>query len=221
MEQYRIIEGMNYHYVSDDGNVKSADRVVMTNGGWTQTYYGKVLKPYRNKRRNNYEEVMISEDGSTKHYKIHQLVARAFPEICGEWFDGCEIDHINGITTDNRAINLRVTDKKGNMNNPITKERCSNAWTDERREKSSKRMKDNNPSRLQGAFTEERKKALAVFCRETKSKPVNQYTVDGEFIAQYPSIAEAARAVNGNPGNIATCLSGKQITSYKSKWKYA
>lgn len=221
MEEYRIIEGMSYHYVSDDGNVKSADRVVMTKGGWTQTYYGKVLKPYRNKHRNNYEQVNICEDGVAKNYKVHQLVAKAFPEICGEWFDGCEIDHINGITTDNRAVNLRVTNKKGNMNNPVTKENCSKAWTDERREKISKRMKENNPTRQEGYWTEERRKRVGEFCKLTKSKAVNQYTADGEFIAQYSSVAEAARSVNGSPGNIVSCITGKQITSYKSKWKYA
>lgn len=39
---------------------------------------------------------------------IHRLVAKAFPEICGEWFEGCHIHHKNHIKTDNNAWNLVV-----------------------------------------------------------------------------------------------------------------
>ena len=161
MEEYRKVDGYDYYLVSDLGNVKTVDRVVKTKGGWTQTYYGKVLTKQQNQYRNNYESVTLCENSNKRRFKVHQLVAKAFPEICGEWFDGCEIDHINGITTDNRAINLRVTDKKGNMNNPLTKEKCSKAWTDERRKKCSERMKNNNPVHQEGYWTEERRRAIA------------------------------------------------------------
>lgn len=160
MEEYRKVDGFTYYFVSDLGNVKTVDRVVKTKGGWTQTYYGKVLTKQQNQYRNNYESIILCENSNKRTFKVHQLVAKAFPEICGEWFDGCEIDHINGITTDNRAINLRVTDKKGNMNNPITKEKCSKAWSDERRKKCSERMKNNNPVHQEGYWTEERRKAV-------------------------------------------------------------
>lgn len=54
---------------------------------------------------------------------VHGAVAKAFPEICGEWFEGCEVDHINGVRDDNRAENLRVTDHVGNMNNEGTRKK--------------------------------------------------------------------------------------------------
>lgn len=38
----------------------------------------------------------------------YRLVARAFPEICGEWFEGCEIHHLDENPDNNRADNLRV-----------------------------------------------------------------------------------------------------------------
>ncbi len=39
--------------------------------------------------------------------------------------DGEIVDHINTIKTDNNFSNLRVTDAKGNMNNPLTIEKLS------------------------------------------------------------------------------------------------
>lgn len=50
---------------------------------------------------------------------VHRIVALAFvknpkPEVYKE------VDHIDGNRSNNRADNLRWTDRKGNMNNPIT-----------------------------------------------------------------------------------------------------
>lgn len=38
----------------------------------------------------------------------YRLVAMAFPEICGEWFDGCEVHHLDENANNNSATNLRV-----------------------------------------------------------------------------------------------------------------
>lgn len=66
--------------------------------------------------------------------RIYITIAKLFPEICGEWYEGCEVDHINTNRFDNRAINLRCVSSKENMNNPLTKQHCSNAakqrWKD-------------------------------------------------------------------------------------------
>lgn len=53
---------------------------------------------------------------------IHRLVAKAFTEICGQYVNGLEIDHKNCCRDDNRAENLHLVTRIGNMNNPITKE---------------------------------------------------------------------------------------------------
>jgi hypothetical protein len=48
-----------------------------------------------------------------KRYKAHRV---AWALYYGEWPEG-EIDHINGIRSDNRLINLRVVSHKDNMRN--------------------------------------------------------------------------------------------------------
>ena len=62
-------------------------------------------------------------NGKIKNIFVHRLVAMAFPEICGEWFEGATVDHLNGIKTDNRAVNLKVCTLKENMSNPVTRQK--------------------------------------------------------------------------------------------------
>lgn len=56
--------------------------------------------------------------------------------------------------------------------------------------------------------------------KEVLSKPVLQYTLDNEFIAEYQSISEASRQIGLSNGSINRCLKGKQKTAGGSIWKY-
>ena len=81
-------------YVTEDGRVF----------GPTQ----KERKIQTNPKRQNRKEVNTSKG---KLY-VHILVAKGFPEICGEWFDGCEVHHKDGDVTNNNAANLQIVSKK-------------------------------------------------------------------------------------------------------------
>lgn len=52
------------------------------------------------------------------------------------------------------------------------------------------------------------------------SKPVFQYTLDGELIAEYPSASEAARQINKAKTHISDCCLGKLKSAYGYKWQY-
>lgn len=52
------------------------------------------------------------------------------------------------------------------------------------------------------------------------SKPVAQYDKQGNYITQYDSITEAARAVNGWDENICQCCKGNKKSSSGYLWKY-
>lgn len=78
----------------------------------------KILPVYPPCRTERYPRVFI--DG--KNYRIHLLVAEAFPELVeGERQEGYELDHRNGKTTDARPENLRWVTHKENLNNPETR----------------------------------------------------------------------------------------------------
>ena len=54
----------------------------------------------------------------------------------------------------------------------------------------------------------------------TKSKPVIQYTMDGEFVKEWPSAREAARALGYSQSNISNCCIGKHKQAYGYIWRY-
>ncbi len=91
---------------------------------------GKEMKLYQG--AHGYLYFRGSIDGIAKHISVARCVARAFPEICGEWFDGCEVDHINTLKHDNRAVNLRVVTHNENCLNPITIHNRRKGMTDEK-----------------------------------------------------------------------------------------
>ena len=125
MEIWKDIEGYEGLYqVSNIGRIKSMNRIVNNNGG---TDYRKERVIKQDIDRGGYIQTHLSKDGKVKTLKVHRLVAKAFPEICGEWFDGCEIDHIDGVKNNNKATNLKVCTKSENMRNPLTTIKISNS----------------------------------------------------------------------------------------------
>lgn len=52
-------------------------------------------------------------------------------------------------------------------------------------------------------------------------KAVNQFTKDGEFLATFPSISAAAKAVGIKPAGITECCVGTQKTAAGYKWSYS
>jgi group I intron endonuclease len=54
----------------------------------------------------------------------------------------------------------------------------------------------------------------------TLKKPILQYDLNGNFIAEYESINEAARHLNVRNDGISACLRKKQKSAYNFLWKY-
>ena len=62
---------------------------------------------------------------------------------------------------------------------------------------------------------------LSKVLRERYGVKVNQYTLDGEFIARYNSLVEASQIINGSSRCIGACCRGKVKSSGGYIWKYA
>lgn len=119
-EQWRIVEGTDGLYqVSDLG------RVACTRKGKF-----RIVAAHTNPKGYYYYHQNIK--GKSLLLSLSRAVAKAFPEICGEWFEGCEIDHINTDKGDNRAENLRVVTHLENMNNKLSRLKMSgfDSWED-------------------------------------------------------------------------------------------
>lgn len=56
--------------------------------------------------------------------------------------------------------------------------------------------------------------------RNTTARSVLQFTKDGQYIAEYESMHDAAQSVNGGAGGICSCCKGDFKTAYGYIWRY-
>lgn len=54
-----------------------------------------------------------------------------------------------------------------------------------------------------------------------RSTPVEQYTLDGQYIKTYPSIGQVFRETGFKQGNVHRAMNGKYRQAYGYKWRYA
>lgn len=105
IEEWRTCDLLlNYYLVSDLGRIKNPRT-------------GKILKQQVKKGKMKYSCIRLWFYGKTKkNFSVHRLVAQALPDICGEWFEGCVINHKDCNPLNNSAYNLEVCTQKYNAN---------------------------------------------------------------------------------------------------------
>jgi hypothetical protein len=99
MEFWRTIDGFENYKVSNLGNVKRLDSLVYQSGKFYK-YKGRILKQENVK---GYKRVSLSKGKIIKRFQVHRLVAMCFHI---NFNDKKCVNHINGIKTDNRSVNL-------------------------------------------------------------------------------------------------------------------
>lgn len=104
-----VIGYEGYYEISESGEVWGIERMVVSDKG-LRTIRGKKM----NTRINNdgYVSIALNKNGKTKTTFLHILLAKAFipnPD------NKPEINHINGIKTDNRLENLEWVTHSENM----------------------------------------------------------------------------------------------------------
>ena len=215
-EIWKPVVGLeNYYMVSSLGRVKSLDRYLAMPNGGEKLVKSRITKQYKNP--NGYMFVILGRTHNDRKNKYtHRLVAEAFPEICGEWFEKCEVDHLNTIREDNRAINLKVCTASENANNPLTLKH-------QRDKKIGKKMPIGFGEKISNAM----KGKIHTDCTKDKirkalSKPIIQFTLDGELVRKWDSARDVEKVLNISHSQITACC--KKRKNYKSAsgyiWKY-
>lgn len=156
---------------NDWRNSAEAPGYEVTSDGYVKrTKTGNVLSPSRN--NSGYLTVNVGPKHERIGIAIHRLVARAFVD---GYAPGLDVNHINGVKTDNRAENLEWCSRSRNV-------------------KHSFELGLSKPHRSDNAG----------------AKPIRVRVV--ETGAEYNSLAECARAINGHVPSISLCVNGKQGT---------
>jgi hypothetical protein len=191
IEIWKDIDGYHGVYmVSNFGNVKSLDRKVnqiLSNGKIRiQSYKGIIMKPIVSKF--GYLMIMLN-NGKSKNCSVHRLVAKAFipnPE------NKKEVNHKNGVKTDNRVQNLEWCTHSENIHH----------------------------AHKTGLFINQ-KNGL-----HKKSIAVSQFTIDGKWVRDWPSMSTIYKEIGFDVSAISNCvnsqtktLCGKKRTSYGFIWK--
>lgn len=104
------------YQVSNCGRVRSIDRIVDKNDGRSQFYKGKLISPFKGTTC-SYLSIALSKNNEVKKFLIHRLVAMSFLGLQPN--SDLEVNHKNGIKTDNRVDNLEVVSHQANIEHSI------------------------------------------------------------------------------------------------------
>lgn len=194
MEEWRNVPGFNGKYQID----------ISTKEGRCRTIFKNHIRELSNNpsKYTGYIIWHLRNNGKETCQQAARWIAITYPELVqNEYFEGAEIDHIDTNTLNNQPSNLRWVDRAGQMNNPITLNRLREVMkTDEYKSKLHKVLTNNSKI----------------------SHPVEQYTLNGVYIAEYPSIKEAERQTGIACGQIGACCRRKPHynTAGGFIWKY-
>lgn len=112
IEVWKDVKGYEGLYeVSSLGRVRSIERKVKHWRGGLRIKKAKIKQPF--KSNCGYVMVGIYKDGTQTNFLVHRLVGKAFipnPE------NKEQVNHINGIKTDNRVENLEWNTRSENIN---------------------------------------------------------------------------------------------------------
>lgn len=191
MEQeiWKDIKGYEGLYqVSNLGRVKSVDRMVYRSSTPQRVKGGIISQGLLN---TGYKVVSLWYKKKRNAFTIHRLVANAFLQVQ----EGKnEVDHINGIRTDNRVDNLRWCSRKENVNFPIARDKY--ILSNKKRVENIRKTK------------------------EEKSLNVAQLTTDGFIVKIWESVKKASESLGILTSGIYASCVGSKITAGGFKWMY-
>lgn len=192
MEQeiWKSIDGFGGTFeASTLGRIRSIERIVIYKNGRKHKYPSCILSSTI--APNGYRIVNLAFSGDCKSSSVHRLIAKTFipnPE------NKYTVNHINGIKTDNRLVNLEWMTQSENQYHALS----LGLWTS----------------------TKGRKNLGVTGKNHGASRRVRQSDLFGNEIKIWDSISEAERGVGISHSCIIGCCKKQRNTSKGFKWEY-
>lgn len=202
-EIWKPIKGFEEkYYISNKGNVLAKN--------YGRSGKSKLLKTTLS--TTGYLKVELYTGSKRKSYRLHRLIAEAFiPNPQNKQF----IDHINTIKTDNRIENLRWVTRSENMNNILTRKKCS---------ESAKKRKISQETRQKLSYaTKHRKNAEEILRKlhEASAKAHRKKVICIETGIIYESAREASKCTGASYKSISRVCLGQRKSTKGFRWKFA
>lgn len=169
----------------------------ISDSGEVRNSKGQIRKQTLNK--NGYLYVNLCKGGKVHNYPVHRLVALAFVETADEKLT---VNHKNEIKTDNRACNLEWMTLDDNL-------RYGNHF---------QRAKNSRKGKLTGSSHFNYGK-LGAASHTHKGKVVGVSVDDPDKVVEFPTAADAARALKISSGQLCDTLKGRYKTCGGYYWR--
>lgn len=210
-----IPEYEGLYQISNYGRVQSLERVIEYVDGRKRICKNKMLKQRVNE---GYLEVVLSKNKTSKHIKIHRLLALTFLEntnnypIVNHKTENKDFNFVAIVNSEIISSSIEWCTQLHNMNFGSLKERQS----------------ENNKGEKNGMYgkhhSKETKEKYSIMFKGKpnykKRKPILQYTLDGEFVKEWVSGKEIYQTLGFSQGNISSCCSGVLKSAYEFIWKF-
>lgn len=185
---------------------------------WGDYDNGKYRKPIFNKKGYSIKHY---RDKNGKLISLLEHIAK-WEYFNGEIPEGIEIDHIipvkNGGT--NKLSNLRLVTRKGNMNNPFTKENLSEAKKGNQWNKGIKQSEEQIRKRAEKIKGKKHPLESVLRSANAHKKAIVQLSKENVFIKYWDSAADASRELGVSEEGIGRVCNNKLKTSGGFIWKY-
>lgn len=163
-------------------SIKGKPLIDVNEQGIFYSYRNRDIKKLKLNREKNpyYCWCDLDESGKLTTYYAHIEVAKAFPEICGVWFDGCEVHHKDGNALNNEASNLIVCTKEQH----IEFHRKKNVIKEERRNLVKERI-ESKKKYVEEALRNKSDYTFHYYCKESR---VDEYGYSPIILVVYSKI---------------------------------
>lgn len=203
------------YQISNLGRVRSLDRYVRGyNHGveFESLIKGKIIKPRPNKC--GYPIIGLSKEGKKKHYALHRLVYYTFNPNADK---SLQVNHLDENKLNCSLSNLNLMTAKENSNWGTRNERIK---TKVAGVKKGPMSEENKMKISEGLKLSEKAQKAIKKLHLKQSIPIVQLTLNGEYINEYISAAEAQRQTNIHSQSINACCRHERNTAGGCIWLY-